>query len=519
MAKFIVLSMLLGSVSCYSINFGNSLNWGSIGDESVELLQQLIRIKTINAKPDESETASQYKAVLDKLKDIKDEKKLAETFKTEMQKLSGSTLIVGNELELVTWVKKFLGKEGIESEIFETAPGRGCLLATLKGNGSKKPVMIMAHIDVVNVQQQGWTEADPFKAEIKDGYLYGRGSMDDKGMAACGIMTLVLLKRNGIKLSRDVKLLLTADEEAGGEFGIKYMVKHHKDKLDAEFALNEGGQIIKKEGKKLVFIQTAEKSIHNIIVKAKGKSGHSSVPHDKNPITTLAMAMIKIAQYRPPHKVSDVTAKFFDRMADIEVDEKVKVAMKGVSSTDPNTQYLAVETLTSLRKDEAFKYNALLRNTVTPTISRTGIRSNVIPSEAEALMNVRLLPGEDLEKFIEELTKVVARDDVTITPETPKEKREKDAPESPVDSHCYKAVEKIAAEMWGKDAIAMPVMSTGATDSRDLRKIGIDCYGLLPFPLTWEDLGRMHGDNERVLVEDFKKGIEFTYKFVKLVSE
>ncbi len=519
MERAIILFLLLAFISCRFTDVQDGVDWNKRGDDAVKLLQQLIKIKTVNAKPDKQDVITEMESVFEKAKTIKDDKELAKFMRSEIERISNAVQAVGNELELVKWVKDYLAKEDIQSEIIETAPGRGCLLASLKGDGSKKPVLLMAHIDVVNTEKNGWTEADPFKAEIKNGYLYGRGSIDDKGMAACGIMTLVLLKRNKIKLSRDILLLLTSDEEAGGEFGIKHLVKHCPEKIKAEFALNEGGHILKKGDKRLVFVQTAEKSMHNIKVIATGISGHSSVPHDQNPINALSFALSRIAQYKPQHKVLDVTAKYFDRMSLLEKTQEVADAMKKVSSRDLNEQYLAVEKLTSGKDKESFKANAILRNTATPTITNAGIRFNVIPSTAEALVNVRLLPGEDLEKFIAELMKEIGRKDIKILPEIPKEKREKDAPESPIDNPCFKAVEKVADEIWGKDALTIPYMSTGATDSRDLRNIGINCYGILPFPLEMDDLARMHGNNERVGVEDFKKGVEFTYKLILAVAK
>lgn len=422
----------------------------------------------------------------------------------------------GNELQICDWVAGLFEGLPVETRIYESAPGRANLVVRYRGNGSRQPVLLMAHIDTVNVQPENW-QTDPLVAAIADdGYLYGRGSIDDKGMAACLIASLLRIARDRLPLSRDVILLLTADEEAGGDFGVKFMIEHHLDDIRAEFALNEGGRTqMEEDGTvRAVLIQCAEKSMHNVFLRTTGTSGHSSVPNGDNPIETLAYAIHRIAQYRAPARINAVSAGYFRGQSEIADDDAVRAAMGDITNPQDDVVQAAANRLSEANNF----YNAVLRNTATTTIVDAGIRFNVIPSTAEATVNVRLLPGTNLEDFLAELTRWIGRENVRFEPETPPDRREAEPDPSSPDTDMFRAVERAARAIW-PEIVVMPMMSTGATDSRDLRLQGIPSYGILPMPLTEEDERRMHADNERVRVESLRSGAEFQHRIILEIAQ
>lgn len=403
----------------------------------------------------------------------------------------------GNELALCNEVKGWIEKAGGAADVYETAPGRGCLVARYKGDGSKKPILLMAHVDVVDIEAGKWTK-DAMKAEIDaDGYLYGRGTIDDKGMAACIVASFLKLLREKPKLTRDVIVLLCADEESGGDHGIKWMVANKFSAIEAEFALNEGGQVIMDESGKVkyVAIQCAEKVMHNARIVVTGKAGHGSVPHADNCVLKLGQVLAKLADYRPAGRVNEVTKGYFEGQATLKGDAKLARDPEYASGLDPF-------------------YNALLHSTFTPTILKGGVRFNIIPSEAECTINVRLLPGDDLDEFLGALAAHVGkRDDVRFVPEKEKKEREAEPEPSSPATAMFAALAKVGGELW-PEAVVMPMMSTGATDSRDLRLKGIASYGLLTFPITEEDKKRMHGNDERVPARSLSKGTDYLHRVI-----
>jgi acetylornithine deacetylase/succinyl-diaminopimelate desuccinylase-like protein len=411
----------------------------------------------------------------------------------------------GNEIEAVKYVAKLLEKEKIPYEIVESEPGRASIIARVKGNGSKKPVMMMAHLDVVGVEPEKW-KFNPFSATLKDDYIYGRGSIDDKGMAACELLVMLEMKRKNTPLKRDLILVLCADEEAGGSKGIEFLVNKHLDKIKAEFVINEGGRIIVNEQtKKVAFvgIQNTEKVPVNIKLVAKGTPGHASVPLPDNCIFKLAKAQARLAEWQSPVKLNDTTRTFF----------------KGLSRSAAFPESFYMENLehpelgafcaAQLSKKDPI-LGSTMRNSVSPTILKSGIRSNVIPSEAEVNLNVRLLPEEKLEDFIQQLREVIKDTSIEIVYNKPEHP---DSPTSPVESELFRAMAKVGQELW-PEAVTVPFMSTGATDSAYLRAKGIPTYGILPFPLNEDDLARMHGHNERLALKGLEDGLKFMYQTV-----
>jgi acetylornithine deacetylase/succinyl-diaminopimelate desuccinylase-like protein len=361
----------------------------------------------------------------------------------------------------------------------------------------------MGHLDVVGVDQAKWS-VDPFSAVIKDGYLYGRGAIDDKSMTIANLAVLIALKRSGARLNRDVIFLAEGDEENGGEFGMKFATEKHWDKIACGYAINEGGDVITANGKvQYVGIQASEKVAVNVDVIAKGTSGHASVPRKDNPVTHLAVAIGKIGNFETPVQFNSVTRAYFEGIASIQ-DEETSKWMRALESAD--------------RGDHAARWvsdanpvwNSMLRDTISPTMLQAGIRKNVIPPDARAVLNIRLLPGNTVSPLLAKLQTLV--NDPEIQFEVQPNAGET-APSSSVTSDFYNMISQVAKQQF-PGAVAVPEMSTGATDSVPLRLRNVQAYGLLPFPMSESDRVRMHSDDERLPVDSFRKGIDFLYGVV-----
>jgi acetylornithine deacetylase/succinyl-diaminopimelate desuccinylase-like protein len=411
----------------------------------------------------------------------------------------------GNEIVAAKYVASLLQKEGIPSEIFESTPGRGILVARLSAGTFPDPsraLLLLAHLDVVGVDKTKWT-VDPFGGVIKDGYLYGRGAIDDKGMLAANLATFIALKRSGARLNRDVIFLAESDEEAGSAFGMKFAVEKHWDKIACGFALNEGGNVFLQNGKvQYVGIQASEKVPANVEVIATGTSGHASIPRPDNPVVHLAAAIAKIGAYQAPVQLNTITRAYFEGLAKVEDDETGKW-MRAIDTSDRQ------EHAERIISQNPF-WNAMLRDTVSPTMLQAGIRVNVIPPVAKASLNIRLLPGNPLEPLVAKLKDIV--NDPQIRFEVQPDGSEA-APGSTLDSDLYRTIVKTAATEFA-GAPSVPMMSTWFTDSTPLRLRSVQAYGLVPFPLTDSDLGKMHSDDERVPIESFRTGVIFLYHVV-----
>ncbi|HEV8337084.1 MAG TPA: M20/M25/M40 family metallo-hydrolase [Candidatus Polarisedimenticolia bacterium] len=408
----------------------------------------------------------------------------------------------GNEARVTAYLAEQLKAAGLEPRLFESAPSRGSLMVRLKGTGGGKPLLIMSHIDVVPVEKDLWS-VPPFDAVIRDGFLWGRGTLDDKGMAAAELTTILTLARNRMRLARDVVFLAEADEEAGGTYGMDWLLEHHPDLFDAELVLNEGGRVIWSGGKvQYVAIQTSEKIYQDFNVIARGVAGHSSIPTSENPVSRLAAALGRIAAIDFPARLNAQTREFF----------------RGIASTLPGEMAGCVPKLedsrAALRCAEILSrnpnFNAMLRTTCTPTILKAGYKENVIPAEARANLNCRLLPGTDVKAFTEELRKAVSDPKVEVVPA-----REFNPPAGPstTDTPLYAAIRKVAGQM-APGAPVVPYMSPGGTDSQVLRQRGMVAYGVLPFPIQEEDLRTMHANDEKISLEAFTWGNEMLYRVV-----
>ena len=412
----------------------------------------------------------------------------------------------GNEQAAAKYIAAVLTKEGINSEFLDLAPGRSALVARLRSAAMPDPsraLLLVAHMDVVGVDKSKWT-VDPFAATIKDGYMYGRGSVDDKGMLAANLAAFIALKRSNARVNRDVIFLATADEEQGGEASIRMLIAKYWDKFAAGFALNEGGKVVLKNGKvEYVAVQASEKVPVDVAVIARGPSGHASIPTKDNPVVHLAAAVEKIGAYTAPTRFTTIVRRYFEQLAPLEDDELGKW-MRSLDTPDRGEHAQRVVS------DSNPLWNSMLRDTVAPTMLSAGVRANVIPSEARAMLNVRLLPGDTIDVLITELTKLV--NDPKIRFEVQPDAGLA-APTSSLESDFYATITKAASQEFS-GAPVLPFLSAGATDSAQLRLHNVQAYGVSPFPLTEEDSRRMHGDDERIPLASFEKGVDFLARIV-----
>ncbi|MGI8507936.1 MAG: M20 family metallopeptidase [Gemmatimonadaceae bacterium] len=361
----------------------------------------------------------------------------------------------GDERAIASYLFDVLQGAGIEARRIDTAPTRSAVFARIQessvGSRALDPIMLLAHTDVVGVDAERWS-VDPFGGEIRDGYVYGRGAIDDKGMLAVNLVTMLLLQREvssgKVRLDRDVVFLATPDEESGGAFGMQWLVQHEPGVLRAEYAINEGGRVrVAADGSLTLLIQVAEKTSHIVTITARGTSGHAGVPRADNAILRLGRALASISEW----------------------------------ASDP-------------------------AHGVSPTILAAGSKSNVIPDQARATLNIRTTPDQKLGDVVSELARLINDSDVDVTVEDEGE----GAPASPEDSQLFAAIAATACALVPGITVS-PYLSAGVTDSARLRRLGVKAYGVLPFPLTADDEGRMHGVDERVPVAALGFGIRLVF--------
>ncbi len=413
--------------------------------------------------------------------------------------------IYGNETQAVEYLKKVLDAEGIPSKTFALDPKRANLVARLKGNGTKRPLLILAHTDVVGVLQEKWP-VDPFGAVMKDGYIWGRGSIDDKDKLTAMLMSFILIKRSGAALDRDLIFLAESGEEADPTgVGINFMVSQHFDEINAEFALTEGGGAKLENGEVTVInIGTTEKVPKRARLVATGSSGHGSVPRVDNPVMHLGAAVGKVGAWETPMHLNETTRVYFDRLASISTPDR---AARYRALLDPQK---APGVQRYFAENEPGVYS-MLRTSVVPTMLKAGVGANVIPSEAEATLDIRALPGEDIDEFYGMMNRVINDPAVKIVP-IPATRPE--APASRLDTDAFRVLEQVTKRMYPK-ATVLPSMSTGASDMAQLRAKGIQSYGIGP-AVTEEDRAQYgaHSDVERLWEPSLYKFVEFTWNAV-----
>ena len=419
----------------------------------------------------------------------------------------------GNELPLARYLDTTLSNEGIETRLLEPSKNRAQLIARIRGSGTKRPVMLLAHMDVVGVERERWT-FDPFAGEVADGYLYGRGAIDDKGMLAANLMTMLLIKRmlaeSGGRLARDVVFVATSDEEAGGEWGMGWLVQNHPDLLVAEYALNEGGRTrIIEGGHAYLAVQSAEKVSHVVRVTAQGSAGHAAIPLKDNAIYRLGRALDQLSRYNEPLVLTDITRQFFARLAEIWPNAVQKKAMLDLVSGESAASENGATILSAIPV-----FSAVLRNGISPTVVHGGKHFNVIPDSAGAILNVRTLPGQSIDDVVGRMRAAVNVPGVTLEITHHGD----EAPASDPSSEMFNAIAETAHELDPRIAV-VPYLSTGVTDSARLRKLGVQAYGILPFPMVQSDEERMHGNDERVPLVSLHFGTRLIYGAISRIAQ
>ena len=413
----------------------------------------------------------------------------------------------GNELRTANWLKAVLAREGIDAQVFEPRPGKANLYARVKGDGSARPLILLNHMDVVLASPEYW-KVDPFSGSVQDGYVWGRGALDMKGEAIAQLMAMLTLKRGGVPLKRDVIFLATADEEIGGGVGAGWFVEHYPDLVrDAEFLLNEGGTIRTDASGRVEYygVGTTEKSPFWLNLVAHGTPGHGSRPTPDNPVHRLVRALSRIAAYQTPLVVTPAVERYLRDLSTIETDPARRAALADVRAALRDSA--AVRFLTG-----DLTYNALLRNTISITGLRGSDKTNVIPPVASATLDVRLLPGQDPQAFLADLVRVVSDTSVAVTPQGPNWP----ATESSTETELFRAVVAAVQARDPKALVTTPPLP-GFTDSHYFRRIGIVSYGLSPFPLNQEEARGVHGNDERVSLDDLTFGVHFLYDVVSRV--
>lgn len=400
----------------------------------------------------------------------------------------------GNEELACNFLGAILHREGIEYDLYDAGDQRVSLRAVIRGDGSKRPFMLLNHTDVVPVQREFWEE-EPFSGLIKDGFIWGRGTLDMKGLGVAQLMTFLTLKRRGVPLARDVVFFAQADEEAGSEFGMRFIEREHPLTLDAEYVINEGGggttEMFGVE-RPVYSIAVAEKGPLWLRLVAEGRPGHGSVPHDDNALDRLVRAMNRVQQWERPMTVSPVLGEYFGRLN-----------RAGIYRGQPT-----VDALIAAANDDP-RIRAMLTNTISATTATSGIKHNVIPARAEATLDIRLLPGVKPEEFEAELAVVI---------DDPKVRIERVhagwSETNPFDTELFRVMEEVVHDHV-EDAVVAPGMTLGFTDSSVLRNRGVISYGFSG-GLTTPELARgVHGHNERVSIESFRLNCQMVWEVTR----
>jgi acetylornithine deacetylase/succinyl-diaminopimelate desuccinylase-like protein len=417
----------------------------------------------------------------------------------------------GQEKPAVDYLKQVLEAEGIPVEVLFNEPNRPNLVARLKGSGARRPLLIMGHTDVVNVDPKKWKHP-PFAAVRDGGYVYGRGSVDDKDNVVAGLMIMLLLKRQNVALDRDVIFLAESGEEGSTRVGIQFMVNEHYSKIDAEYCLAEGGNVTRVGGKvKFASVQTLEKIPRGIELTARGPAGHGSVPLRGNAVVRLSNAIAKLSSWKTPVRLNETTRTYFERLASISTPEEAK-HYRDILSRDPKVVDAADEHFL----DREPRHGSMIRTSISPNIVAGGYRINIVPSEAKATLDVRVHPDDDHVALLEEVKKVIADPAVEVT-WAQRDVRPGSASGN-LQSDAFKAIERMVTKHY--QTVTLPTMSTGATDMAYLRAKGMQCYGIGP-AIDMEDgpLGfGAHSDQERILEAELYRFVRFQYELVEEIA-
>ena len=461
LSKLVLIMVLAGFAGSVSAQNGAPIDWPRYQDMAVDLMQQYLRINTSNPP--------------------------------------------GNEIEAARFFKQIFDQHGIQNEVFEYKPGRANIIARLKGNGSKRPIILLSHMDVVTAEPASW-EVDPFAAVIKNDSIYGRGALDMKGEGLLHLMTMILLKREGPPLSRDVIFIATADEEVDDE-GSLWMISNKADLFkDAEYLLTEGGDNLLDRGSvKIVGVDVAEKAPFWLRISASGTPGHGSRPVADSATNRLIRAMNRILDWETPLKLSPAVEQFFKDIAPLEAEPlRSQFARIRESLKDPTF----AKALASQRD-----YNFLLRNTISITMLSGSKQTNVIPNTASCNLDVRLLPGESPDDFLKALRNVIADPSVKIE----NVNRFKPPNSSPINTELFALIARKTRENY-PGAVVTTKMLSGYTESQLYRQLGIVAYGWAPIYTTPDEDEGVHGNNERISIKNVRQGSREFYEVVKDIS-
>lgn len=400
----------------------------------------------------------------------------------------------GNEAAACDFLGAVLRREGIAYDLYETGPGRMNLVARLRGDGAGGPVILLNHTDVVPVEQQYWT-IEPFAGEVRDGYVWGRGALDMKGMGVMELMAMLLLKRLGLPLRRDVVFFAVADEEQGSAYGIEWFAKHHPELLKGDVCINEGAfgyAGYRGVDRPFFGYAPAEKNPLWLRLRAEGLPGHGSLPHHDNALGRIARALDRIQNWPRARVILPEMRPFFEKLAQVGALPEVR--------TEADVEPLAAA-------DRMI--NALTQHTISLTTCHAGMKENVIPAVAEATIDCRLLPGQSAEEFTRQLREVIDDDRVEISPIYASE-----TPASSLQHELYGLAEAVVREM-DERAVLLPIMSSWFTDSRAFRRAGTPAYGFIPALLLPEDYATIHGHDERISVENVRLGCQVLFELTR----
>ena len=433
------------------------MDWNAMGREAVKLLSEYLRIDTTNPP--------------------------------------------GNEDRATVFLNRILSKEDIDCQVHESAPGRSNLYARLKGDGSKRPVVLLSHSDVVPADRAYWS-VDPFGGLVRDGYIWGRGALDMKNLGIAELVVFLALHRNRFPLKRDVIFLVTADEEAGGSAGARWITRNRPELVaDAEFLINESGKGRLEHGKAIYSIDITEKSPCWVRLVARGEPGHGSRPKPNSAVNRLIRALNAIMEYKPPIRVTDAAERYFEGIAHLQKDG-YRQRFTRIREAVRDRRFLA-----DLLRNQ--HHAAILRNTISITMLQGSDKINIIPQTATAELDCRLLPGEEPENFVRELKRVVGDDGIEM--ETILNFGNSS---SPFDSRLVDSVREVVSRYHAQVDVVPNILS-GFTDSHYFRDLGIHCYGFMPFLLIDDDLRRIHGNDERISVENMERGPRILYEVIE----
>lgn len=402
----------------------------------------------------------------------------------------------GREQAAADFLSAVLRDNGIECHVFPLPDGRANLAARLRGNGKKPPFVLLSHMDVVPVQREFWQE-DPFGGIVKDGFVWGRGAVDMKGMGVMELMTLLLVRRLGLPLSRDLLFVAAADEEAGGEAGIEWLDANHPELFDVEYVINEGGYGSQEMFgvKRPVFsCSVGEKGPLWLRLVSEGAPGHGSVPHRDNCVERLVRALNRVQEWERETVLLPELHPMFELLQEA-----------GIIKGD-----LSSETLRELAANIPL-LKALLTDTISTTMVNAGVKANVIPARAEAVLDCRLLPGHEPDAFIEQLAAVISDPKIRI-----EKVLESQTPISPVDTDLFETIREVVKEQ-APEALLLPSIASGFTDSRAYRRRGVVAYGFIPALLTMGELASAHGHNERISIENLRLGTQILFEVVRRI--